>query len=246
MKTLITILFLLLSSLNLVAGTISPNVSDEKYVEYGSKFTYVFKICGVDNKKELFCGSCVAINSEWVLTAAHVVKNAAHCGIHTDDNEVILIDEIVAHEDFETKFGIADIALCKLKKPLALSFYPQLYEKNDEVGKVCCIAGYGLTGTFLTGENNCDGKKRAGSNIIDGTEQDLLICSPSQRDKLTQLEFIIASGDSGGGLFIDGKLAGINSCVFSINGTPKSKYGDEAGHTRVSKFIPWILEIIKK
>jgi len=96
----------------------------------------------------------------------------------------------------------------------------------------------------LTGANNHDSKKRAGSNFIDRIEKDLLICSPSKRNdkNFTSLEFLIASGDSGGGLFIDTKLAGIHFCVMVTGKNPQSKYGEESGHTRISNFIEWINE----
>jgi hypothetical protein len=73
---------------------------------------------------------------------------------------------------------------------------------------------------------------------------DMLICSPSypQDSNRTSLEFFIASGDSGGGLFIDSRLAGINSCVMAIDRSPKSKYNEQSGHTRIQKFISWIEE----
>ena len=65
--------------------------------------------------------------------------------------------------------------------------------------------------------------------------------APSKNnERMTELEFLIGSGDSGGGLFLDGKLAGINSCVLAIDKKPNSTYSDESGHTRVSKYIDWI------
>jgi hypothetical protein len=85
-----------------------------------------------------------------------------------------------------------------------------------------------------------DGKKRGGSNIIDKIDRELLVCTPSRAYNKTELEFLIGSGDSGGGLFIDGKLAGINSCVMATDGKPNSTYSDESGHTRISKYINWI------
>ena len=56
---------------------------------------------------------------------------------------------------------------------------------------------------------------------------------------------MISHGDSGGGLFIDNKLAGINSLVMSSDGKPDSSWTDESGHTRVSKFVSWIDKIIQ-
>lgn len=245
---LIKTIFGFLLSTRLLAGTIDPLTPDEKYVEYGSKFHYIVNICGIDKNGNLFNASAVAINKKWVLTAAHVVDNVAFCGIMIDESKIIIIDKTITHPNFTGESGIADIAICLLQDDLNLSFYPELYEGEDEIGKLCCISGYGFTGNFWTGQKFHDGKRRAGSNIIDSVDKDLLICSPSRsvKEKLTSLEFLIASGDSGGGLFIDNKLAGINSCIIATNKMPQAKYGEEAGHTRVSKFVKWIKETMKR
>lgn len=225
-------------------GTIDPNTPDNKYIDYGKNFTFIYEICGKYTDNTLFCASAVAIDSHWVLTAAHVVKNSKKCTLKKE-NKSFEIKDIFIHQDFNDKFGTADIAICYIKEDLELDFYPQLYESEDEVHKICSISGYGFTGTFKTGSTKHDGKQRAGSNRIDYIEKDLLICSPSKYDR-TELEFLIASGDSGGGLFIGNKLAGINSCVLASDKKTDSSYGDESGHTRISKFISWIKETKKK
>jgi hypothetical protein len=241
---LATCFSLFISHLN--AGTIDPLTDDAKYIEYGKKFKYVYQLCGVYQDKSLFCASGVAIDDRWVLTAAHVIKNAKLCGLNNESNkETILVEDFFVHENFNDEFGIADIGLLYLSKDLNLDFYPPLYDNKDEVGKLCCISGYGLTGTFLTGQIKGDNIKRAGSNIIDSIDRHLLICSPSPMKQRTELEFLIASGDSGGGLFIDGKLAGINSCVMQHRTQPRSAYGSDAGHTRISLYVDWIKNIIK-
>ena len=230
---------------SLFAGTIDPNTPDERYVEFGTKFNYVYRICGKYQDDSNFCASSVAINSNWVITAAHVVKNAKS-GVIKNDDQTFTITDIIVHKDFEdNKYGECDIALCKIDGDFKLSFYPSLYENSNEIGKLCTISGYGLTGTFITGSKFSDNKRRAGSNKIEYTEKDLLICTPSLTDK-TVLEFIICSGDSGGGLFIGNKLAGINSCVTCTDKKPDSTYGDESGYTRVSKFVSWIKSSISK
>jgi hypothetical protein len=230
-----------------IAGTIDPTVPDDKYLDYGSKFTYVGKICGIDKDGTKFCGSGVAIDDHFILTAAHVVKDTKSCHFILESG-TYAVSEVTIHSDFGSKFGIADIAIGYSEKPLNLKFYPELYDQNDEDGKLCCISGYGLTGNFRTGAKTSDNKKRAGSNIVDYISDDMLVCSVRHIDThKTSLEFLIASGDSGGGLFIDNKLAGINSCVMaSGRNSPSSKYEEESGHTRVSKFIPWINKIRKK
>lgn len=246
-KSVMISLLVLCSSL--FGGTIDPLTQDSKYTEYGSKYDCVVTIHGMYKNGELFSASAVVIDKRWILTAAHVVENADTCGIHYDNSIVILIDDIITHSDYKDSFSKGDISICHLKSNLDLKFYPELYENNDEIGKTCSIVGYGGTGTFLTGVTSNDGKKRGGTNQIDAIYDDsMLVCSPSRSltDGRTELEFIIAPGDSGGGLFINEKLAGINSCVFAEKRSPNSKYGDEAGHTRISKYILWIKENISK
>lgn len=246
MKILLSVIVAFFSCLISLGGTIDPNIVDSKYVEYGEKFIHIYKICGTNHDAKMFCGSAVAIQSNWVLTAAHVVKEARFCLISQVENEKShVIDEIIVKKEFEeNNFGYNDIALCYISKDLGLDFYPELYDTEDEVGKICSMGGYGITGTFNTGAVISDNKKRAGSNKVESIDRELLICTPSISRK-TSLEFLISSGDSGGGLFIDGKLAGINSCVIAADKKPDSTYGDESGHTRISKHIGWIKNTIK-
>jgi secreted trypsin-like serine protease len=231
-------------SSSVYAGTIDPQINDKEYVEYANLFPTVGKICGIYNDGSRFCGSAVAIDDYHVLTAAHVIKNSVSCFFYINDKEYCIKD-IRMHKDFEKEnFGIADIAIGKSEKSFNLKKYPELYDQNDEIGKECSICGYGFNGTFKTGAKFHDNKKRAGLNRIDYIDEDMLVCSASERsDKnITAMEFLIASGDSGGGLFIDKKLAGINSCVMAIDRSPQSKYNEESGHTRVFKFLGWINE----
>jgi len=235
----INLIMIIISSLAF-GGTVDPNTNDSKYLEYGEKFYYVLKLEGKSPKDEVVWASCVIINNRWIVTAAHVMKEMETCNVKYN-NKLIPIDKIIMHQDFNSnEFGIADIAICHLSEDINLDFYPELYEKNDEIDQICCMAGFGVTGTFHTGSKSGDGSRRAGSNKIEGIENDLLLCSPSDGDRKTALEFLIAHGDSGGGLFIDNRLAGINSCVFTTDGRPNSSYGDTSGHTRISKYNKWI------
>lgn len=240
------VFFLSISVLSGYCGTIDPNVSDQKYIKYAEGFPYVGKLCGVYEDGKKFCASAVAIDDHWIITAAHVVKNSNEC-ILTLDNKVFCINKVIYNKEFDNdELGKYDIALGYSEESIGLKFYPRLYENNDEIGKICSIVGYGITGTFKTGANKSDSKMRAGSNKIDGVFRQTLVCSASTRGSrnCTELEFLIASGDSGGGLFIDGKLAGINSFVMSDD-KPDSTYGDECCHTRISVFKEWIRSIIE-
>lgn len=249
MKTLRLIFafcFIVLNICCVFAGTIDPNTPDNLYIEYGSKFKCIYKICGSYENDGLYCGSCVVISPNWIVTAAHVVSGAKLCVLSEDHEKVYIVDHIQCHESYEAKkYGYYDIAICHSSQPIILDFYPELYKEKDEVGKICSISGYGLTGNFITGINKSDNHRRAGSNKIDYIDRNLLICNPSINGR-TELEFLIGVGDSGGGLFIDGKLAGIHSCVIADDGKTDSSYLDESGHTRVSLYSDWIHSNIKK
>jgi hypothetical protein len=229
------------------AGTIESLSKDNKHIKYAENISCVVKISGKYDAKTSFYASAVVIHPHWVVTAAHIAKGATECYITIDDKKYCL-DAIIYHKDFnDNNFGFSDIAMGYCKEPIEIDFYPDLYTEEDEIGKNSCICGYGTTGTFATGSTISDGKKRAGSNYVDKIDRDLLICTPSRpgSNKHTSLEFLISHGDSGGGLFIDKKLAGINSCVIADDKDPNSSYGDESGHTRISKYISWIQYIME-
>jgi len=244
MKYIIAILLLISASLS-NAGTIDQKNQDYKYVEYGAEHKCVVEIGGIYHKDTKFRASAVVFKPSWILTAAHIIQNAKHCFIKNGD-EIIQVTDLSYPEEYdENKFGFYDIAIGKLEKEVNLNFYPELYTKDDENNKICSISGFGLTGPFqISATRTSDNKKRAGTNTVNRIENHLLICNLI--DKNTALEFLICHGDSGGGLFIDKKLAGINSCIFSDDKKLDSDIKDESGHTRVSFFTDWINKSIDK
>lgn len=249
---LIGLLFLALSAFG---GTTDPNTPDSKYVDFGQQFPAVVQVksialvttgTGKDAKPAVTVqvGSGVIIRPNWLLTAGHVVHGTAVSIAVKDDKTEYPFEKVIVHKDFEAGgFGFYDIALCYTSKDFKLDFYSPLYRNVDEVGKAVTIAGYGLHGTFATGAKLSDGKKRAGHNRIDSSERGILVCTPSVRNRFP-LEFMIAPGDSGGGMFIGNELAGINSFLMATDKHPDGTYGDESAFTRVSLHVPWIEEQI--
>lgn len=242
MKNLLLLLLLTCYISPLYGGTIDPNTDDELYIKKATPFIYVGQISGTYEDEKEYMASAVAIDDHHILTAAHIVLNSKSVIFKTRTDEYV-IDKIIIHHSFDIdQFGIADIALAYSKKSFELKNYPELYTESDETNKICTIVGYGLTGNFIGGANLFDSKLRAGNNKIDNIENDLLICDASRKTEhnFVDLEFFPACGDSGGGLFIDNKLAGINSCIFGKTKKLQSKYHEQSGHTRVSMFIEWI------
>lgn len=228
-----------------IAGTIDPKAKDEDYINYGNKYDCIVLLHGKTKEQQTYSASAVLIKSNWILTAGHIVNEGSnHYIIYKNKN--IDIDKIIFPDGFDNnEIGKKDIALCHLSSSVDLENYPELYDTNDEVGKTAGLAGYGSNGTFSTGSNKHDSLKRGGSNTIDKIDNDLLVCSVLNPPH-TKMEFLIAVGDSGGGLFINQKLAGIHSCIWNYgkNNQPKSTYSTHSGHTRVSIFRDWILKHI--
>jgi secreted trypsin-like serine protease len=227
------------------AGTIDPRVPDSKYVEYGEQHECVVPIYGDcecedgGGKPHKFAASAVVLGPRWVVTAAHVVRGTSGVRVRVRGKEYA-IRKVVVNKHFDPdKIGLYDIAMGNSEEDMELPFYPDLYEDKNEEGKVASMCGYGVTGTFGSGAVRSDNKKRAGSNVIDRIENHVVVCSLGTQ-RHTNMEFMISHGDSGGGLFIDQKLAGINSFVSATDGKPNSDYGDECHHTRISIFAPWI------
>lgn len=234
-----------LFSFTAIGGTRDPSVPDERHVEYGKGFPYVVKVRtrrAVDGKNQYASG--VLLNKRWFVTAAHVVEGTDDWGVEKGSGEVP-VKSLYIHRDYrDDVIGQSDLAVGRLDGEIVLDFYPPLYEGSDEVGEVASISGYGLHGTFAGGATNSDGVRRAGSNIVERVERGMLVCTAGGRS--TSLEFCIAPGDSGGGLFIGNSLAGINSLVMrdGKGARLKSGYGEESGHTRISIHREWILEVM--
>jgi hypothetical protein len=245
----LAVVIFLLASNSVRAGTRDPNVADTHYVEFGRKFPFVMKIRAVvdrsykkpddDRADVVHYASAIVIRPHWILTAAHVVAHTHDQSIMRESGDHALT-KVIQHPDYADElYGYHDIALAYSPKDFELEFYTPLYAANDELGKTATISGYGWHGTFTTGGKEYDGKRRAGSNIISGLERNVLLIDAAPANR-TALEFLICPGDSGGGLFIGNKLAGINSFLMALDKKPDGTVTDEAAFTRVSLYADWV------
>lgn len=229
-------------------GTRDPSTSDQKHLDYGAKFSCVARFTSVKAGKTQMA-SCVLVSPNHAITAAHAVSGCEPGEIILDNGDRHGITEMSVHPGYdEDTLGTTDVAVVRTSREFHLNFYPQIYARRDEIGQVVSICGYGITGTFHTGAVLSDGKKRAGSNTVEGEIKDMLTCAVGGKRR-TSLEFMVAPGDSGGGMFIGNEVCGINSLVLSPPGrVPLGQYGDESGHTRLSnpEIREWILEKISQ
>lgn len=129
-----------------------------------------------------------------------------------------------------------------------------IYRNFDEVGKTVSIVGYGRTGTGNSGATIApDGQRRQAWNTIEGTSYDNWYQSGRGGPDGTVLwydfdstlgsyEGFAAPGDSGGPLFVGGRVAGVTSAGWDgfLRGKPEFEFGEDATATRVSPFADWI------
>lgn len=164
-----------------------------------------------------------------------------------------------------------DIALVRLNSPITNITPATIYTGFQEYRQVVTMVGYGQTGNGTTGSTGSSGIKRAGQNVVDelftmrngltGLRWDFDdppgagANAPNRlggSNTPLDLEYQIASGDSGGGSFIQENgnwyLAAVHSATydfFTWPGTNDSHtYGDVAIATRVSAYQQFIFNNI--
>jgi hypothetical protein len=127
-----------------------------------------------------------------------------------------------------------DVAYVTLSSAVTITPY-SLYTLTDESGKAIELVGYGQT------NDTSSGVKRRGFNEVDASytyvAPSTLNLNPSGNILVSDFDsdgsdYMTWFGDSGGPLFIGGKVAGIASWVSD----PTPGYGDFFGHARVSSF----------
>ncbi len=115
------------------------------------------------------------------------------------------------------------------------------------------VVGAGMRGTGLTGPVEDDGRIRGATNRIDEAAEAWLrfVFDAPDAENATDLEGISGPGDSGGPalLVIDGtaSIAGINSGQDDVaTGGQPGRYGVSEYYTRVSSYIPWIEQTMRR
>ncbi len=235
------------------AGIIPPSNSDSDYTDLAneSRFAPVGEIIINGGSSQ---ASGTVINNNFVLTSAHVLDGANSVTFSVDGSSYTTTEWIIHHQWTGNFSNGHDIALVKFAGGLGGASVANLWTGGTSLtGMEGINVGFGKSGTAVTGAVNQSGTKRAGKNNIDlysGGQLYQDFDDLNNADGINflgtsnqlGLEYLIAGGDSGGGLFIESGgttyLAGIHSYVADNNGN--NFYNDITISTSVSDYSSWI------
>lgn len=232
----------------------------------------VFKVTEQISDKRAYGSGVLLTGGQYILTAAHLFsENPSLSNVHVlnaNGQSVSTVAEIFTHPlwDNNPSNYNHDLALIKLSQPLTHITSYEIYRDKNEIGQTFTRVGFSDTG-LVSGKNTYDTltekiNSRFGTDIEtgsqllydydDGTAQHdaigLLLNLPNLG--LGSEETMSQHGLSGGGTFIDSKIAGVGSFIFrsdlsDVNGVIDSSVGELGSDTRISTHADWIDFITK-
>lgn len=246
------------------AGNIRHDRSDSQYRSLANLFPSVGRLDITSGTSGWLCSGTL-INSTWLLTAAHCAESNGQLmtrGSFNIGGSSYSITQGVMYGGWlssNRNLGLGvDLALMRLNRAVTNITPSSLFTSFNEDLQTGTYVGFGRTGNGLTGFTGSAGTKRAGQNIIGlgsrlNVSNNVLVSDfddPRFADShfLSQplnLEYQLGPGDSGGGLFIGGRLAGVNSFISSTDGRTDGDYGDTSAAVRVSSYSNWIQNVMR-
>jgi hypothetical protein len=247
-----------------VAATIRHDVADSRYLNRAERaqFDAVGDISFVNRRGQTYSGSGTLIAPNVVLTAAHITIPARQLSFSIN-GATVSGRQWVSHPGWNGNLDLGnDIGIVFLDRPVRNATPAVLNRNRNELGQRASIVGFGGTGTGLMGEQRYDGLARMHRNTVDFIENGKILVTdfdaPGSPRYSTlgsstplDLEGLVGSGDSGGGLFMNfgsWVLAGVTSYGqqgLQSNPFQWSDYGDLAGFTRVSSHLNWIDSVLR-
>lgn len=222
-------------------------------------------------------GSGTLIAPNWVLTVGHLGNPTGFQFGGT--GTVHAVTQFIRHPTFIANgsnliFGF-DIALAQLATPVTNVTPATIYRGSSELGQTATITGFGVGGFGSTGVT-LPSAHRAGTNVLDGVfnfndgpggqigisnaafvtdfDSGAAAANTSGSSSTTELEYQLATGDSGGGVYIveDGQtfLVALNSAIASqrdVTGSGSTDihgYGAISVYTRVSSYQLFIDNLV--
>ena len=229
-------------------------------------FNDIFKITLQTPAHRSYGSGVLLKGGEYVLTAAHLFSGQPALNEIQITNGygavVSTVAQIFTHPLWDNNPADYnhDLALIKLCQPLNATGY-ELYRDKKEIGQVFTRVGFSGT-EIVAGKNTYDAFTDQ-INAFYGTlvqERTQLLYDydngKNEHDAIGHFlnlphlglgseETMSQTGLSGGGTFIDGKLAGIGSYIFraeatDVNGIIDSSVGELGSDTRIFAHLDWI------
>lgn len=266
------------SGMGVVAPVLTTVASPEYYeIAPGSGLDGVAALRITTPSGNFGCTGSLLSTGMHVLTAAHCVTDSTGQAAATSveatfaagGGAVLNTSSYVVHPDWTgLLFGGGDLAILELSESPGVAGYDIVRDQSLTNDIIAILAGYGTSGTGVTGNVLPFGTLRAGFNRIDGVWPGFLFggspfafdfdsglqahdflgfLSPLAADLgLGVYEAMAVPGDSGGPTFtLDGKILGVHSFIGSLGRlfdpeAPVGVYGDFGGDTRVAAYADWI------
>ncbi|MEM1445973.1 MAG: trypsin-like serine protease [Planctomycetota bacterium] len=245
------------------AGVIHSNHDERIAALYGAAepFRSVGQFIVRGENNTAWAGSGVYLGDGWVLTAAHVAESATSMTFSVD-GEQSTVETTYLHPRWGSSSLLDgnDLALVKLNEELPTVTAATRMRTGRERGGKGASIGYGRTGEAEAGYSTSTSlSKRGGRNTVDTIYNRRLLLmdfdsgrsgdNSMGRARAVRFEYLIAPGDSGGGLFIYNRgvweLAGIHSFGWGVlDGTANASFSDVSGHTRVRFHNRWIDRVL--
>lgn len=195
-----------------------------------------------------FC-SAVVVTQQTLLTAGHCVAGLAdtvgflrRAG---EQGSFAPVQNIATHplykpQALQTREKTVDLALIRLKEPLAASYVPAQLSRRDTmtIGESFDLVGFGLSKEGL-GETG--GQLRSAKIATRQPLSKLLLWADDPKRRGTGA----CTGDSGGGIFLSGSTELIATTVWSA-GNGKTHCGTLTQGVLVSSQRDWIEQVLRK
>ncbi|MEM1098519.1 MAG: trypsin-like serine protease [Planctomycetota bacterium] len=253
----------MLTATDASAGVIHRNHDTSVAARYGAAgaFRSVGQFVVRGDGNDAWAGSGVYIGDSWVLTAAHVAENASSMTFTVNgQHRVAESTYIHPHWAGSSLLDGYDLALVKLNADLPTITPAARMRSGRELNGKGASIGYGRTGDAESGYSPGSSlAKRGGRNTVDSVLNNRLLLmdfdsgartdNAMGRARAVRFEYLIAPGDSGGGMFIyddrQWKLAGIHSFGWGvIDGQANASYSDVSGHVRLRFHNNWIDRVL--
>lgn len=192
-------------------------------------------------------GDCIGtlIEPSFLLTVAHCAVDVREGRTFDVAGVQVVASAVFVHPDWRDR-DVHDVALVRLEAPITHVEPVPLGDAQVTVGDVVGIVGRGISATGLEGEDGgvTDGRLRRATNVVTAVgDASFAVLFDPPGPTATDLEGVGAAGDSGGPVFREGTLVGLNS-FGDDEGGGVATYGSHDHQVHLATYAPWIRDVL--